>query len=270
MTSRRDVLRLALGGGLAVVAASACGRPGESTTAMTTTTTAPSAGGLPGPEPIRTISPEAPARRVIALSWAADGTGPRPWRTSPAPPSPDWDQAGPPSLRAVLPFGADAFAVASADLSESQMRAYEQLGAVIADPAGRPGWRAHLDLMADALDRDPGPVADAAARKLETWTEQQRALGVGTFVVVVATGADPDTPVATLAADSPLGSAISDLGFGILAHPGPVPFRRLRTRGVQLVRVDPRDADLVAAIRQPSVTSLPWALEQLVRGRQPG
>ena len=179
MTSRRDVLRLALGGGLAVVAASACGRPGESTPAMTTTTTAPSAGGLPGPEPIRTVSPEAPARRVIALSsadldtlvalehepvaaWAADGTGPRPWRTSPAPLSPDWDQAGPPSLRAVLPFGADAFAVASADLSESQMRAYEQLGAVIADPAGRPGWRAHLDLMADALDRDPGPVADGA------------------------------------------------------------------------------------------------------------
>ena len=285
MTSRRDLLRLALGGGLVLVGASACGRSVESTT-TTGSTTAPTGPLLP-PEPVRTVTPDSPARRVIALSsadldtllalsheptaaWAVEGTGPRPWRQHSAPPAPDWDEAGPPSLRALLPFGVDAFAMAAADTTESQMRAYERLGAVIADPAGRPGWRAHLDLSAEAVGRDPGPLAESTTQALETWAEGQRSLGVDSFVVVIGTGADPDTPVATLAADSPLNAELRALGFDVLDHPEPVPFRELRRPGVQVVRVDPREDDLVTAIRQPSVTSLPWALERLVQGRRPG
>lgn len=281
MTSRRDLLRLALGGGLAVVGVSACGNPGGTTTSATTT------GPLAPPEPVRTVTPDSPARRVIALSsadldvllalehepvaaWAEDGTGPRPWRRHPAPAAPAWDAAGLPSLRALLPFGVDAFAMAAAEASESQMRAYEQLGAVIADPAGRPGWRDHLDLTAEAVGRDPEPVAGATTQALGTWAEGQRSMGAEVFVVVIGTGADPDTPVATLAADSPLGVELRALGFDVLDAPEPVAFRDLRRPGAQVVRVDPRDEDLVAAIRQPSVTSLPWALDRLARGRRPG
>lgn len=286
MTSRRDLLRLALGGGLVFVGATACGRSGESTTTTTSHAAAPTDPLLP-PDPVRTVTPGSPARRVIALSsadldvllalgheptaaWAVEGTGPRPWRRQPAPPAPDWNQPGPPSLRSLLPFGVDAFAMATADATESQMRAYERLGAVIADPAGRPGWRDHLDLIAGAVGRDPGPVAESTTQALEAWAEGQRSIGVDTFVVVIGTGADPDTPVATLAADSPLGAEFGALGFDVLDRPESVPFGDLRRPGVQVVRVDPRDADLVSAIRQPSVTALPWALERLVRGRRPG
>ncbi len=292
-TSRRVLLRLGLGGALALVGVSACGgRDGaatRSTTAATTTTgsAATSSGPLSPPGPVRTVTSDAPARRVVALSsadldvllalghepeaaWAAEGAGPRPWRQRPAPPAPEWGRSGLPSLRAVLPFGADAFAMAAAEVTESQMRAYEQLAAVIADPAGRPGWREHLELVAEAVGVDPGPVAGSATEVLEAWAEGQRSAGVEAFVVVVGTGADPDTPVATLAADSPLGAELRALGFGVVDHPDPVPYRELRRPGVQVVRVDPRDADLVAAVRQPSVTSLPWALERLVRGRRPG
>lgn len=283
MTTRREVLRLALGGGLALMGVSACAGPGD-----TTTTSSPSTptGPLAPPEPIRTVTADAPARRVVALSsadldvlvaldreptaaWAADGTGPRPWRERPAPPSPEWDEAGPPSLRSLLPFGADAFAMAATDVSESQLRAYEQLAAVIVDPAGRPGWRDHLNLIADAVGEDPDEIAEATAKEVETWAERQRRLGVSSVVVVIGTGADPDTPVATLDADSPLGAELRALGFDVISHPEPVAYRSLRGRGVQVVRVDPRDSDLVAAVRQPSVTSLPWALERLARGRRP-
>ena len=284
MTSRRDLLRLALGGGFMLLGASACARSEDPTTTGSATSTT---GPLSPPEPVRTVTPDSPARRVVALSsadldvllalgveptaaWAAEGTGPRPWRRQPAPPAPDWGQPGPPSLRALLPFGVDAFAMGAAEATESQMRAYERLGAVIADPAGRPGWREHLDLIAEAVGRDPVPVDEATSEALETWAERQRSMGVDTVVVVIATGADPDTPVATLAADSPLATELDSLGFSVLAHPEPVPFRDLRRPGVQVVQVDPRDEDLVAAIRQPSVTSLPWALERLVRGRRPG
>lgn len=283
MTTRRELLRLALGGGLVLVGASACGWSGETTTSRAAAPTDP----LLPPEPIRTVTPDTPAQRVIALSsadldvllalgheptaaWAVEGTGPRPWRRQSAPPAPDWDEPGPPSLRSLLPFGLDAFAMAAADATESQMRAYERLGAVIADPAGRPGWQDHLDLIAEAVRRDPGPATGSTTQALGTWAERQRSIGVDTFVVVVGTGADPDTPVATLAADSPLGAGLRTLGFDVLDHPDPVPLGDLRRPGVQVVRVDPRDADLVAAIRQPSVTALPWALERLVWGRRPG
>lgn len=288
MTSRRDLLRLALGGGLALVGVSACGRPGGSTTTTTTTGTAStSTGPLSAPKPVRTVTPDSPARRVIALSsadldvlvalehepevaWAADGTGPRPWRQQAAPPAPAWDGPGLPSLGALVLFGVDAFAMAAADATESQLRAYERLGAVIVGPEGRPGWRDHVVLVADAVGRDPGPVVESTTEALETWAEGQRSRGVESFVVVIGTGADPDTPVATLAADTPLGAELHALGFDVLDRSEAVPSRDLRGDGVQVVRVDPRDADLVAAIRQPSVASLPWALDTLVRGRRPG
>lgn len=284
VTSRRDLLRLALGGGLALVGMSACGANGDPTT---TGSPAESAGPPAPPEPVRTVTPDAPARRVIALSsadldvllaldtepvaaWAHEGTGPRPWRMRPGPPAPEWDDPGPPSLRSLLPFGVDAFAMAAADVSESQLRGYERLAAVIVDPAGRPGWREHLELIAEAVGADAGPVADVTEEALDTWAERQRGSGVESFVVVIGTGADPDTPVATLDADSPLGEELRALGFEVIAHPEPIAFRELRGPGVQVVRVDPRDGDLVAAVRQPSVASLPWALERLVRGRRPG
>jgi hypothetical protein len=202
-------------------------------------------------------------------AWAADGTGPRPWRDHPAPPAPAWDGPGLPSLRSVLPFGVDGFALAAADPSEAQLRGFEQLAAVIVDPAGRPGWRRHLALVADAVGRDPDPVAVRTERALEAWTREQRGLGTEALVVVVATGARPDTPVATLDGRSPFAREIRDLGPEVVSHPEPTPYRELRRPGVQVVRVDPRDADLVAAIRQPSVSSLPWALERLVEGRRP-
>lgn len=280
VSSRRDILRVALGGA-GLLGLSACGMGGV-------TTTSPSATSAPlaAPSPIRTPTPDAPVRRVAALSsadldvllaldidptaaWAAEGTGPRPWRDQPAPPSPDWDGPGLPSLRSLVPFGIDAFALATADVSEAQLRGYERLATVIIDPAGRPGWREHLELVADAADRDSGPAIEATTRALDTWARSQRDLGVDSFVVVIGTGADPDTPVATLAADSPLGAEIRELGFDVRARARPVPYRELGGPGVQVVRVDPRDGDLVAAVRQPSVTSLPWALDRLVRGRRP-
>ena len=287
MTARRDVLRLALGAGVGLGLA-ACGAGGEPTTTETTTTgpAAPTTDPLAPPSPVRTPTPGSPVRRVLALSsadldvlhalgvepeaaWAVDGTGPRPWRELPAPPAPEWSGPGLPSLRSVLPFGADAFAMATADASTAQLRDYERLATVIVDPAGRPGWRDHLDLLAGATDRDGGPAAEVTGRALEAWTGGQRRLGTRALAVVVGTGARPDTPVATLAADSPLGAEIRALGFDVLANPDPVPYRQLRRAGVQVVRVDPRDGDLVAAVRQPSVSSLPWALGQLVEGRRP-
>ena len=140
---------------------------------------------------------------------------------------------------------------------------------MIVDPQGRPGWRDHLDLVAGAVDRDPTPAAEATEEALDTWSEGQRRLGVEALVVVIGTGARPDTPVATLAATSPLGAEIRALGFDVDWRPDPVPYRHLRRTGAQVVRVDPRDDDLVSAVRQPSVTSLPWALDRLVRGRRP-
>lgn len=283
VTARRDVLRLALGAGVGLGLA-ACGAGGEATT---TTSAAPSPSDpLAPPSPVRTPTPDSPVRRVVALSsadldvlhalgvepeaaWAVDGTGPRPWRDLPTPPAPEWSGPGLPSLRSVLPFGADAFALAAADVSTAQLRDYERLATVIVDPAGRPGWRDHLDLLAGATDRDGGPAADATRRELDAWTEGQRRMGVEALAVVVGTGARPDTPVATLAADSPLGAEIRALGLDVLAHPAPVAYRELRRPSVQVVRVDPRDGDLVAAVRQPSVSSLPWALAELTRGRRP-
>lgn len=284
MTSRRDLLRLAVGGGLTLAGLTACGPGGGSTT---TTTPAPTASDpLAPPSPIRTPTPDAPPRRLIALSsadldvlhaldreptaaWAVDGTGPRPWRDHPAPPSPEWDGPGLPSLRSLLPFGVDAFVLVAADVTGPELRGYEQLATVIVDPQGRPGWRDHLDLVAGAVDRDPTPAAETAEKALEEWSEGQRRLGVDALVVVIGTGARPDTPVATLAATSPLGAEIRALGFDVDSRPDPVPYRDLRRPGVQVVRVDPRDDDLVAAVRQPSVASLPWALERLTRGRRP-
>lgn len=285
---RREALRAALGvagvlSGSALLAA--CGDEAGTTTGAggaTTTRTDP----LAPPSPVRTPTPDAPVRRVVALSsadldvlvaldvdpaaaWAQDGTAPRPWRRRPAPSAPAWDGPGPPTLRALLPLGAGAFALAAADVSREQLRGYEQLATVIADPAGRPGWRDHLELVAAAVDRDPRPAEDRAGEALDGWVAGQRRLGVTTLAVVLATGARPDTPVATLAADAPLAREVRDLGFDVLAHDEAVPYRDLRRPGVQVVRVDPRDADLVAAVRQPSVLSLPWALEALVRNRRP-
>lgn len=283
---RRGLLRLAVGGGLAVVGLSgtvACGAHGGSTTTSSTT---PPADPLAPPSPIRTPTADTPVRRVVTLSsadldallalerdptaaWAVDGTGPRPWRDNQAPPTPEWDGPGLPSLRSLLPFGMDAFAMAAADASLAQLRGYERLATVIVDPEGRPRWRDHLDLIADAVGGDPARVAGATTDRLDAWARGQRRLGVEELVVVVGTGARPDTPVATLAADSPLGSEIRELGFRVGHRSEPTPYRQFRRRGVQVVRVDPRDGDLVAAVRQPSVSSLPWALERLVRGRRP-
>lgn len=283
MTSRRDLFRLAVGGGLTLAGLAACGAGGESTTTSPAST---SSDPLTPASPIRTPTPDAPPRRLIALSsadldvlraldreptaaWAVEGTGPRPWRERPAPPTPAWDGPGLPSLRSLLPFGVDAFVLAAADVTESELRGYEQLATVIVDPEGRPGWRGHLDLVAGAVDRDPSPAAEATEEALETWADGQRRLGVESLAVVIGTGARPDTPVATLVAQSPFGAEVRALGFSVVSRPVPVPYRDLRRRGVQVVRVDPRDDDLVAAVRQPSVSSLPWALERLVRGRRP-
>ena len=282
--SRRDALRLTVGGGLALVGltgVAACGAPGGSTT-----TTTPSADPLAPPSPIRTPTADVPVRRIVALSsadldvlhalgrepvaaWAVDGTGPRPWREHPAPPAPEWDGPGLPSLRSLLPYGMDAFAMAAADASLAQLRGFERLATVIVDPGGRPRWRDHLDLLAEAAGGDPSPAVDDTSARLDAWARGQRRLGVEEVVVVVGTGARPDTPVATLAGDSPLGAEIRDLGFEVGHRAEPTPYREFRRRGVQVVRVDPSDDDLVAAIRQPSVSSLPWALERVVRGRRP-
>lgn len=281
VSSRRDILRVALGGA-GLLGLSACGMGGVTTTGPPVTGTSPTA-----PSPVRTPTPDAPVRRVVALSsadldvllaldmnptaaWAAEGTGPRPWRERPAPPSPDWGGPGLPSLRSLVPFGLDAFALAAADVSESQLRGYERLATVIIDPAGRPGWREHLELVAEAADRDPGPAMAATSHALDAWGRSQRELGVASVVVVIATGAGPDTPVATLAADSPLGAEIRELGFDVLSRARPVPYRELRGPGVQILRVDPRDGDVVAAVRQPSVSNLHWLLDRLSRGRRPG
>lgn len=283
MPTRRDALRLALGAGLGLTGLSACGAGGEATT-----TRSPVSGDDPlaPPSPIRTPTADSPVRRVFTLSsadldvllaldrepaaaWAADGTGPRPWRDRVAPPAPDWGGPGLPSLRSLLPFRVDAFALAAADASESQLRGLERLAGVIVDPGGRPGWREHLDLVAAAVDRDPDPAAGVAEEALDAWTGGQRRLGVRALVVVVGTGARPDTPVATLGEGSPLGGEIRRLGLEVISYAEPTPYRELRRPGVQVVRVDPRDGDLVAAVRQPSVTSLPWALGRLVEGRRP-
>ena len=284
MYSRRDVLHLSLGAGLGLAGLAACGTDAD--TPPTASSSPPADDPLAPPSPIRTPTEDSPVRRVITLSsadldvllalgmepeaaWAADGTGPRPWRESPAPPAPDWDGPGLPSLRSLLPFGFDGVALAAADVSQAQLRGVERLATVIADPEGRPGWRRHLELVAGAVDRDPGPPAGTAEQALETWAGGQRRLGVEVLAVVVATGARPDTPVATLDDRSPLGAEIRELGFDVFSYPDPAPYRDLRRPGVQVVRVDPRDGDLVAAVRQPSVTSLPWALQRLVEGRRP-
>lgn len=168
-----------------------------------------------------------------------------------------------------MPWAAGAFAIAAADLSARQMRELEQLAVVIASPEGRPGWREHLDIVAEAVDVDPRQAADAAERELEKWAREQRRLGVTGFAVVVGSGARPETSVATVAGDAPVSREISALDFDVISHVEPVAYRDLRRGGVQVVRVDPRDRDLVAAVRQPSVSSLPWALGRLVRGRKP-
>ncbi|KAA0919500.1 ABC transporter substrate-binding protein [Dietzia sp. ANT_WB102] len=282
MTTRRDLLRLAFSGGLSLAGLAACGADGRSTTSPTST----SSGPLTPPSPIRTPTPDVPPRRLVALSsadldvlrvldleptaaWAVDGTGPRPWRDRPAPPSPDWDGPGAPSLKSLLPFGVDAFVMAAADATGPELRAYERLATVIVDAHGRPGWREHLDLVARAVDRDPSSAAERTGSALEQWAGAQRRIGVDALVVVIGTGARPDTPVATLAARSPFGAEIRALGFDVDDRPEPVAYRDLRRPGVQVVRVDPRDGDVVAAVRQPSVSSLPWVLERLVRGRRP-
>ncbi|MFN3601282.1 MAG: ABC transporter substrate-binding protein [Dietzia sp.] len=282
MNSRRDVLRLALGAGLGLAGLTACGTTDETTTGSASATGDP----LAPPSPIRTPTDDPPVRRVFPLSsadmdvvlalglepaaaWAADGTGPRPWRDQPSPPEPDWDGPGLPSLRSLLPFGVDAFSLAAADVSEAQLRGLEQLATVIVDPDGRPGWRQHLGLVAEAVGRDPARATATADEALDAWARGQRGLGVDALVVVVGTGARPDTPVATLDERSPLGGEIRELGFDVVSHPEPTPYRQLRRPGVQVVRVDPRDGDLVAAVRQPSVSSLPWALDRLVEGRRP-
>ena len=284
--SRRGLLRLTVGGGLAMVGLSgvaACGTPGGSTT---TSSTPSPADPLAPPSPIRTPTANAPVHRVVALSsadldvlvelgrdpvaaWAVDGTGPRPWRDHPAPPVPEWDGPGLPSLRSLLPFDMEALAIAAADVSLAQLRGYERMGTVIVDARGRPRWRDHLQLMADAVEGDPSPAAAATKEKLDAWARDQRRRGVEKVVVVLGTGARPDTPVATLAADSPLGVELRELGFEVGYRPEPTSYREFRRRGVLVVRVDPRDDDLVAAVRQPSVSSLPWALERLVRARRP-
>ncbi|AWH95715.1 ABC transporter substrate-binding protein [Dietzia psychralcaliphila] len=282
MTSRRDALRLALGAGLGLAGLTACGTTGETTTSSASSTSDP----LAPPSPVRTPTDDPPIRRVIPLSsadldvvlalgvepeaaWAEDGSGPRPWRDHPSPPAPDWGGPGLPSLRSLLPFGVDAFALAAADVSEAQLRGFEQLATVIVDPAGRPGWRQHLKLVGEALHRDPAPAAAAAEEALDAWARAQRGLGVDALVVVVGTGARPDTPVATLDDRSPLGGEIRELGFDVVSHREPIPYRQLRRPGVQVVRVDPRDGDVVTAVRQPSVSSLPWVLDRLVEGRRP-
>lgn len=278
------MLRAVVGAGLGLAGLTACGTSGDKAT-TTSSSTAPT-DPLAPPSPIRTPTADSPVRRVIPLSsadldvmlalgmdpeaaWAADGTGPRPWREAPSPPAPDWDGPGLPSLRSLLPFGADAFALATADVTRAQLRGFEQLATVIVDPDGRPGWRRHLELLGGAVDRDPVPAAATADRALDAWARGQRGLGVDALVVVVGTGARPDTPVATMAAASPLGAEIRDLGFEVVSHTEPVPYRDLRRPGVQVVRVDPRDGDLMAAVRQPSATSLPWALERLTGDRRP-
>lgn len=282
--ARRDVLRLGLGAGLGLVGAglAACGAGDGTTTSPSTTTSDPAA--APGPD--RTPTPDSPVERVVALSsadldvlvalgrdpvaaWATEGTGPRPWRPRPAPSSPDWGGPGLPSLSSVLPFGADAFALAAADPAEGQLRDYEQLATVIAGPDGRPGWRDHLGMVARAVDADPSGPEGVAQVALEAWLRGQRELGARALVVVVGTGTRPDTPVATLAADAPLCREVADLGLEVVAEPEPVAYRELRRPGVQLVRVDPHDDDVVTAVRQPSVRSLPWVLERLVEGRRP-
>jgi iron complex transport system substrate-binding protein len=283
VNSRRDVLRLALGAGLGLAGLTACGAGGESTTTSPAVSTSDP---LAPPAPVRTPTEDSPVRSLGTLSsadldvvlalgmepevaWAADGTGPRPWRERPSPPEPDWAGSGPPSLRSLLLFGVDAFALAAADVSEAQLRGFEQLATVIVDPDGRPGWREHLDLVAGAVDRDPAPPAADTEDALDAWSRGQRRLGVEALVVVVGTGARPDTPVATLQDGSPFGRELRDLGFEVISDPEPVPYRELRRPGVQVARVDPRDGDLVAAVRQPSVTSLPWALDRLADGRRP-
>ena len=280
---RRTLLRAAVGVGLGLVGLTACGTGGDPTTTSPTVSTSDP---LAPPSPIRTPTPDSPVRRVITLSsadldvllalgrepvaaWAADGTGRRPWRDHAAPPAPDWGGPGLPSLRSLLPFGVDGFALAAADPTEAQLRGFEQLAAVMVDPAGRPGWRRHLDLVADAVGRDPDPAAEAAEEALDAWTRGQRRLGVEALVVVVGTGALPDTPVATLDGRSPFGREIRGLGLDVVSYPDPRPYRDLRRSGVQVVRVDPRDGDLVAAVRQPSVSSLPWAVGRLGEGRRP-
>lgn len=284
---RRDVLRWTLGAGLAaglgLVGVTACGAPEGTTTSASTSTADP----LSAPEPVRTPTPGAPVERVVSLSsadldvlvalgvdpvaaFAVDGTGSRPWRNRPAPPEPEWAGPGLPSLRSLMPWAADAFALAAADPTEEQLRDFEQLAAVIADPGGRPGWREHLELVSEAVDRDHVPAADAAERELEKWSREQRRRGVTKIVVVVGAGARPDTPVATLDKRAPLAREIIALGFDVVSHAEPVAYRKLRSRGALVVRVDPRDADVVAAVRQPSVSSLPWVLAKLVRGRRPG
>lgn len=282
--ARRDVLRLGFGAGLGLVGVglAACGSGDGATTTRSTTTSDPAA----APDPVRTPTPDSPVERVVALSsadldvlvalgqdpvaaWAEEGTGPRPWRPRPAPPEPDWDGPGLPSLSSVLPFGAEAFALAAADPAEGQLRDYERLATVIAGPDGRPGWRAHLGMVASAVDADPSGPEESTQEALEAWLRGQRSLGAEALVVVVGTGARPDTPVATLAADAPLCREVAALGLEVVAEAEPVAYRDLRRPGVQLVRVDPRDDDVVAAVRQPSVTSLPWVLERLVEGRRP-
>ena len=67
MTSRRDLFRLAVGAGLSLAALGACGaEKGATTTSPSATPTDP----LAPPEPVRTPTPDAPPRRLLALSSA--------------------------------------------------------------------------------------------------------------------------------------------------------------------------------------------------------
>ena len=72
VTSRRDLLRLALGAGLATVGVPGGARtddPGRTTTTPSTRG-ASTSGSLAPPEPVRTVTPDAPARQVVAMSSA--------------------------------------------------------------------------------------------------------------------------------------------------------------------------------------------------------
>ena len=258
----------------------------EGTTRADNTAASTASDPLAPPTPRRTVVPGQQIDRVVTLSsadldvvhalgavptaaWATEGTKARPWRRLDTPRTPRWNRPGAPSLASLLPFAPEAIILAAADVTADQMRGYEQIAAVVAHPAGRPGWAEHLELVAAALDRGYTDTLEVTTTALEAWATEQRDRGARRFAVVLATGARPDTPVATLSNRQPLAREIEALGFGILAHDNPVPYRELRTRGVQVVRIDPRNDDIVTAARQPSALSLPWLLPELTRGRSP-
>lgn len=279
--SRRRVLRGVLALGAAPFAAAACGRDPDPAPAE------PTGDPLAPPRPVRTVDPSSPVSRLVTLSsadldvahalglpvaaaWAADGAGPRPWRAAPAPTPVDWTGEGLPDLRSLLPAAPGALLCAAADPSTDQLRAYERLAPVVCGDSGYPAWDEHVRLVAEAAGRRPDDAVRVTTTALDAWASARRRDGCRSLAVVLATGAGDGTPVATLAADAPFARRVAALGFDVVAHPEAVEYGRLRGPGVLVVRVDPGDADMVAAVRQPSTLSLPWALDVLARGRRPG